>query len=92
VAQAKPAPDLFLAALAALGLQANEAIVFEDSLNGNLAAHRAGIFCVAIPNPLMREQEYVHAGLRLERLSDMSLNELLAHVHQKQRMLDAKLE
>jgi HAD superfamily hydrolase (TIGR01509 family) len=92
VANAKPAPDLFLAALAALGLKADEAIVFEDSLNGSLAAHRAAIFCVAVPNPLMREQEYQHADLRLAQLSDMPLSALLEHVNQRQRMLDANLE
>ena len=39
----KPAPDMFLAAAAAVGVPANEAAVFEDALAG-VAAGRAGGF------------------------------------------------
>ncbi len=41
VAHSKPAPDLFLAALDDLQVEPQEAIVFEDSPNGILAAKRA---------------------------------------------------
>ena len=37
--RAKPAPDLYLAACAALEVRPDEAIAFEDSRNGMLAAH-----------------------------------------------------
>ena len=48
----KPDPALYLAALEALGVHPQEAIALEDSPNGILAAKRAGLFCVAVPNPL----------------------------------------
>src|SRR5262249_29511424 len=55
VGAAKPDPALYRAALESLGVRADEAIAFEDSPNGVLAAKRAGIFCVAVPNTLTRQ-------------------------------------
>ena len=43
VAQAKPAPDLFLLAAQALGAEPGECLVLEDSVNGVIAARRAGM-------------------------------------------------
>ena len=43
VAQAKPAPDLFLHAAQALGVSPSECLVLEDSVNGVIAARRAGM-------------------------------------------------
>jgi HAD superfamily hydrolase (TIGR01509 family) len=51
----KPDPALYLLALEKLGVRAEEAVAFEDSPNGILAAKRAGIFCVAVPNPLTKD-------------------------------------
>ena len=39
----KPAPDIYLAALASLGVDAGNAIAFEDSPNGIAAAKAAGL-------------------------------------------------
>ena len=52
VQNGKPAPDIFLAALAELGVGADECLVLEDSYNGIIAAHRAGIRSVMIPDLL----------------------------------------
>ena len=41
--RAKPEPDLYLAACAGLGVRPDEAIAFEDSRNGMLAAQAAGM-------------------------------------------------
>ncbi|MFF1612080.1 HAD family hydrolase [Amycolatopsis sp. NPDC058278] len=46
----KPAPDVYLAALDAVGAEA--AIAFEDTPVGVTAANAAGISCVAVPNPV----------------------------------------
>ncbi len=43
VARGKPAPDLFLAAAASMGIPAARALVIEDSVNGVLAAKAAGM-------------------------------------------------
>jgi putative hydrolase of the HAD superfamily len=50
VSKVKPEPDLYLLAAGRLGLKPNEAVAFEDSVNGIRAAQAAGIYCVAVPN------------------------------------------
>ena len=67
----KPDPASYLAALSTLQVDAKRAIAFEDSPNGILAAHRAGLFCVAIPNPLTYQLSLEHADMRLKALSDL---------------------
>ena len=74
----KPHPDLFLKALAALGAEANETIVFEDSPNGVAAARAAGLFVVAVPNPLTAQLPIEGENLRLASLAEIPLSRLLA--------------
>ena len=73
VSAVKPDPALYLLALEKLGVTAEEAIAFEDSPNGILAAKRAGIFCVAIPNPLTRDLPLELADRRLSSLEEFDL-------------------
>ena len=74
----KPDPALYIEALAALGVPAAEAIALEDSANGVLAARRAGLFCVAVPNALTRHMDFSQADLRVESLAALPLDDLLA--------------
>jgi len=76
--RAKPRPALYNEALAALGLQPDEAIAFEDSLNGIRAAQAAGVFCVAVPNPITERFALDEADLLLGSLEELPLEELLA--------------
>jgi HAD superfamily hydrolase (TIGR01509 family) len=73
----KPDPALYLLTLEGLGVHGEQAVAFEDSPNGVLAAKRAGMYCVAVPNALTRLLPIDHADLRLESLADMPLEELL---------------
>lgn len=50
VAHGKPAPDIFFAACQGLGVSPSSALVLEDSRNGILAAHAAGIPTIGIPD------------------------------------------
>jgi HAD superfamily hydrolase (TIGR01509 family) len=75
--RAKPAPDLFLAACAGLGVRPDEAIAFEDSRNGMLAAQAAGMRCVVVPNELTVAMDLAGADHRFESLADVSLQTLL---------------
>jgi HAD superfamily hydrolase (TIGR01509 family) len=77
VSRTKPEPELFLAAQNRLGVAAHEALVFEDSPNGVLAANRAGIRVVAIPNPITQNLKFPPASLTLGEMSDLPLEELL---------------
>jgi HAD superfamily hydrolase (TIGR01509 family) len=71
--RAKPAPTLYLEALSALDVGADEAVAFEDSPNGVLASKAAGIFCVAIPHEVTRDLGLTEAGadLVLDSLADL---------------------
>ena len=46
----KPAPDIYLKTAARLGVDPGECLVFEDSGPGLLAAHRAGMIPVLVPD------------------------------------------
>lgn len=80
VARAKPQPDLYVEALESLQLQPDEAIAFEDSLNGIRAAKTAGIFVVAVPNSITETFALDEADLLLGSLDELPLEELIAHV------------
>jgi HAD superfamily hydrolase (TIGR01509 family) len=80
---AKPDPYLYRAALAALDVAADEAIAIEDSPNGVLAANRAGIFCIAVPNLLTAQLPLDHADMRLGSLEDLPLEDLLARLEER---------
>ena len=80
VERAKPAPDLYLAALDALETQPGDAVALEDSPHGVTAAKSAGIYCVAVPNALTAQLPLDHADLILTSLESLSLEALLAKV------------
>ncbi len=74
VSVVKPDPALYLLALEKLGVAADEAIAFEDSPNGILAAKRAGLYCIAIPNPLTRDLPLELADRRLSSIEEFDLD------------------
>lgn len=73
----KPNPDLFLLALERLQVQKNEAVIFEDSPNGVLAAKRAGVFVVAVLNPLTARLRVEGANLTVTSLAELPFSALL---------------
>ena len=73
----KPNPDLFLLALDQLKVQKDAAVVFEDSPNGVRAAKSAGIFVVAVPNPLTEKLGVDGANLTVNSLAELSLDDLM---------------
>ena len=50
VERGKPAPDVYLEATRRMGVDPERAAAIEDSTNGLLAAHNAGMRVIAIPN------------------------------------------
>jgi HAD superfamily hydrolase (TIGR01509 family) len=77
--RAKPRPTLYLEALDALGVTAEEAVAFEDSPNGAAAAQAAGIYVVGIPNKVTADLGLgEHADLVVESLADLRPGDLVA--------------
>jgi HAD superfamily hydrolase (TIGR01509 family) len=79
VTHTKPDPELYQRALLSLGVDANAALALEDSSNGIRAAKAAGLYCVAVPNPLTAGLDLSQADLRLPSLTAMSLRALIDH-------------
>lgn len=79
----KPDPELYLLVLSDLDVTAEEAIAFEDSPAGIKAARQAGIYCIAVPNPLTVQLDTNHADLRLSSLEEMPLEKLIRKASQR---------
>ncbi|MCR6490388.1 HAD family hydrolase [Amycolatopsis sp. OK19-0408] len=77
--KAKPDPDLYLAALDALGCEARDAIAFEDTPHGVTAAKAAGLTCVAVPNAITESLDFGQADIVLPAFTAKPLEALLTH-------------
>lgn len=55
---AKPNPALYNLGLEKTGLAREKVLVLEDSPNGVLAAKRAGLYCIAVPNQLTSQLSF----------------------------------
>lgn len=71
VSRSKPAPDIYIAATNALGLEPATCVAFEDSENGVRAAHAAGLITVQIPDLIQPSQS-------LRALGHTVANDLIA--------------
>ncbi len=74
----KPEPDLYRLVLNRFGLRGIEAIAFEDSFTGSLAAKRANLWTVAVPGPSTAHHDLSHADLRVKSLAEVRLENLIA--------------
>ena len=73
----KPEPDLYKLVLNRFGLRGHEAIAFEDSHAGTLAAKRANLWVVAVPNPSTAHHDLSPADLKLGSLAEVTLDQLV---------------
>lgn len=67
----KPAPDVYITAARALGLQPQQCVVLEDSYSGVVAAHAAGTFVIAIAPANHLDQKLHSAHLQLPSISKL---------------------
>jgi HAD superfamily hydrolase (TIGR01509 family) len=79
----KPDPALYLEAAKCLGVKPEECIAFEDSANGALAAKRAGMKCVTIPNTVTRDLDFCKVDHSLESMANMELKELISFLEKQ---------
>src|SRR3989442_5610866 len=75
VKRTKPHPDLYVTSLERLCVRPAAGSDFPESSNGVQAAKAAGLFCVAVPNPLTADLDLSEADLRLLSLDPMPLRE-----------------
>jgi HAD superfamily hydrolase (TIGR01509 family) len=73
VQRVKPDPELYLRAVQALNVSAEETLAIEDSVNGLLAAKRAGLHCIAVPNAMTKHLSFEGADAKYGTLLDFRL-------------------
>lgn len=73
IANKKPAPDVYLAALRELGVEAHHCLAFEDSENGLRAARAAGIATVVTPTAYTLGHQFGGALRVLAHLGEPAL-------------------
>lgn len=81
----KPEPDLYRHVLNRFGLRGHQAVAFEDSHTGSLAAKRACLWAVAVPNESTAHHDFAHVDLRVGSLAEIALEALIETL---QRNLD----
>lgn len=67
----KPAPDIYHLVLSRLGVAASEAIAFEDSATGLLAAKTAGVFTVVSPTVWTLAHDFARADCIVRSLDGL---------------------
>lgn len=73
----KPEPDLYRLVLNRFGLRGHEAIAFEDSGTGVLAAKRANLWAVAVPGPSTAQHDLSPADVQTVSLATIDLADLV---------------
>ncbi|WP_456364341.1 HAD family hydrolase [Priestia aryabhattai] len=73
----KPNPKVYLEALKGLDVEANEAIAFEDSLNGYKAATGAGITTVVVPNRLTSYIDFPQNTMKIPSMASAKLENVI---------------
>lgn len=75
-AEGKPAPDVYLATAREMGIAPEHCVAIEDSPNGMKSALAAGMRCIAVPDPELRDDpRFESATHRISSLA--ALPELL---------------
>ncbi|WP_088009056.1 HAD family hydrolase [Indiicoccus explosivorum] len=92
VHRVKPAPDLYVKAVEALDVRPEQAVAFEDSLNGCRAAVAAGLQCVIVPSTVTAGLPFEDYALRLNSMGEKSLSDVIKLIEDspvaKKRTLD----
>ena len=71
VENCKPAPDVFLESAKRLGVNRENCVVVEDSLNGVLAANRAGMKVIGFLNPNSGQQDLSTATVVIQNFHEI---------------------
>jgi mannitol-1-/sugar-/sorbitol-6-/2-deoxyglucose-6-phosphatase len=76
----KPHPGVYIEAARRLGVEPRRCLALEDSPNGVIAAKAARMYCIAVPDPALKDdRRLLAADLILPSLTDFHL-ELLEHL------------
>ena len=74
--ESKPHPEIFLRAAEIADESKENCMVIEDSTNGIMAAHRAGIFCAGYKSKHTHGQDYVLANIVVNDFKELETNKI----------------
>lgn len=72
VKRGKPYPDIFLETAKQLGIMPKNCLVFEDSQNGVISAHDAGMKVIAVPTIYTKKHDFSSADIVVKSLEDVT--------------------
>ncbi len=75
--ESKPHQEIFLKAAEIASENKENCMVIEDSTNGILAAHRAGIFCAGFKSTHTIGQDYTLSNILVTDFSELEINKLI---------------
>lgn len=74
--ESKPNPEIFILAAEMAGEPRANCMVIEDSTNGILAAHRAGIFCAGYRSEHSKMQDYHLADITVDDFAELKTDKI----------------
>ncbi|QBO57351.1 HAD family hydrolase [Chryseobacterium salivictor] len=77
--ESKPHPEIFLLASEIADEKRESCMVIEDSTNGIMAAHSAGIFCTAYKSEHSINQNYDQANLLISNFSEIEFEKIIKY-------------
>ncbi|WP_075982840.1 HAD family hydrolase [Bacillus massilinigeriensis] len=77
VLKVKPSPELYMKAVKDIGINPYEAIAIEDSVNGSIAAIKAGLSTVIVPNDVTSLLEFDARAQVYKNFSEVKLSEII---------------
>lgn len=83
VKRVKPDPELYILAAEALGVKPDEAIAIEDSMNGLRAAKAAGLWGLAVPNPVTAQMDFSEADILVDGLDRITFAQVEAELQSR---------
>jgi putative hydrolase of the HAD superfamily len=76
VVNKKPSPDIYNLLLQKLKLKPEQALVFEDSPTGILAAKTANIMCISVPNKITKYLDLSGADLKIDKFKNLNYTKI----------------
>ncbi len=76
VENGKPHPDIYLETARRLEVAPGECVAIEDSINGIVSAKKAGMRCIAVPDPRIVPEDYPEADIFRKSVSEVRLEDI----------------
>ncbi|MBS4206679.1 HAD family hydrolase [Bacillus sp. FJAT-50079] len=78
----KPHPDLFNKAVEKLGIDKEEVVIIEDSVNGLIAGNRADINTIVCVNDVTKHSKFENYFIKVDSLKELDVNNLIKKLNE----------